>query len=61
MLVQELSEHTTNVHIQDDALDGMFTLYDGTKATLNVYHVCKRLQDLWCLFILSLDKWILRF
>jgi hypothetical protein len=56
MLVQELSEHTTNVHIQNDVLDGMFTFYDATKSTLNVYQVCKRLQDLWYLFILSLAK-----
>jgi hypothetical protein len=42
MLVQELSEHTTNVHIQNDALDGMFTFYDATKSTLNVYQVCKK-------------------
>jgi len=40
ILVQELSEHTTDVHVQSDALDGMFTFYDATKATLNVYQVC---------------------
>jgi hypothetical protein len=44
LLVQELSEQTTNVHVQNDALDGLFTFYDATKATLNVYQVCKRLQ-----------------
>lgn len=38
--MQELSEHTTDVHVQSDALDGMFTFYDATKATLNVYQVC---------------------
>jgi hypothetical protein len=32
MLVQELSEHTTNVYIQNDALDGMFTLYDANQS-----------------------------
>jgi hypothetical protein len=43
VLVQELSEHTSDVHVQSDALEGMFTFYDTTKATLNVYQV--RLGD----------------
>lgn len=38
-LLQELSEHTADVHVQSDVLDGMFTFYDATKATLNVYQV----------------------
>lgn len=40
ILVQELSAHTTDVRVQSDVLDGMFTFYDATKATLNVYQVC---------------------
>jgi hypothetical protein len=44
ILVQELSEHTADVHVQNDVLDGMFTFYDATKATLNVYQVYLKIK-----------------
>lgn len=36
---QELAEHTTEVNVQHENLDGIFTFYDSTKATLNIYQV----------------------
>ncbi|KAK1275019.1 hypothetical protein QJS04_geneDACA011719 [Acorus gramineus] len=36
-LKKELSDHTTDVSVQHDVLDGIFTFYDQTKATLNIY------------------------
>ncbi|KAK3120786.1 hypothetical protein QOZ80_8BG0641780 [Eleusine coracana subsp. coracana] len=56
-LKKELSEHTTNVHVQNDALDGMFTFYDATKATLNVYQVASVTFDL--LFLLVLGSYLI--
>jgi hypothetical protein len=57
ILVQELSEHTADVHVQNDALDGMFTFYDATKATLNVYQVASVTFDL--LFLLVLGSYLI--
>ncbi|TVU43853.1 hypothetical protein EJB05_10353 [Eragrostis curvula] len=54
---KELSEHTTDVHVQNDALDGMFTFYDATKATLNVYQVASVTFDL--LFLLVLGSYLI--
>lgn len=36
---QELTDHTDEVIVQNEVLDGMFTFYDSTRATLNVYQV----------------------
>jgi hypothetical protein len=55
--VQELSEHTADVHVQNDVLDGMFTFYDATKATLNVYQVASVTFDL--LFLLVLGSYLI--
>ena len=36
---QELADHTVEVNVQHEVLDGMFTFYDITKAKLNIYQV----------------------
>lgn len=36
---QELSEHTVEVNVQHEVLDGMFSFYDITKAKLNIFQV----------------------
>lgn len=36
---QELEDHTDEVNVQHEVLDGMFTFYDSTRASLNVYQV----------------------
>lgn len=56
-LKKELSEHTSDVHVQSDTLDGMFTFYDTTKATLNVYQVASVTFDL--LFLLVLGSYLI--
>jgi hypothetical protein len=56
-LKKELSEHTADVHVQNDVLDGMFTFYDATKATLNVYQVASVTFDL--LFLLVLGSYLI--
>ncbi|WVZ95586.1 hypothetical protein U9M48_041330 [Paspalum notatum var. saurae] len=56
-LRKELSQHTADVHVQNDALDGMFTFYDATKATLNVYQVASVTFDL--LFLLVLGSYLI--
>ncbi|KAJ1266766.1 hypothetical protein BS78_07G003500 [Paspalum vaginatum] len=56
-LRKELSGHTADVHVQNDALDGMFTFYDATKATLNVYQVASVTFDL--LFLLVLGSYLI--
>uniref|UniRef100_A0ACD5ZRP7 Uncharacterized protein n=1 Tax=Avena sativa TaxID=4498 RepID=A0ACD5ZRP7_AVESA len=56
-LKKELSEHTADVHVQNDVLDGMFTFYDATKSTLNVYQVASVTFDL--LFLLVLGSYLI--
>ena len=36
---QELAEHTAEVNVQHENLDGIFTFYDSVKATLYIYQV----------------------
>ncbi|GAU20012.1 hypothetical protein TSUD_273470 [Trifolium subterraneum] len=36
-LKKELEDHTDEVHLQREVLDGMFTFYDSTTAKLNIY------------------------
>lgn len=38
-MLQELEDHTNEVNVQHEVLDGMFTFYDLTKARLNIYQV----------------------
>lgn len=56
-LKKELSEHTADVHVQTDVLDGMLTFYDATKSTLNVYQVASVTFDL--LFLLVLGSYLI--
>uniref|UniRef100_A0A7N0UXC4 Nicalin n=1 Tax=Kalanchoe fedtschenkoi TaxID=63787 RepID=A0A7N0UXC4_KALFE len=52
-LKKELAEHTTEVNVQHDMLDGIFTFYDSTKATLNIYQVASVTFDLLLLLVLG--------
>ncbi|CAM8964253.1 unnamed protein product [Rhodiola kirilowii] len=52
-LQKELVEHTTDVNVQHDVLDGIFTFYDSTKATLNIYQVASVTFDLLLLLVLG--------
>ncbi|XP_073003241.1 uncharacterized protein [Typha latifolia] len=56
-LQKELSEHTVEVHVQHEVLDGIFTFYDSTKARLNVYQVAGVTFDL--LFLLVLGSYLI--
>jgi len=38
-LFQELSDHTAELHVQHESIDGLFSFYDSTRATLNIYQV----------------------
>lgn len=52
-LRKELAEHTAEVNVQHEALDGLFTFYDSTKATLNIYQVASVTFDLLLLLVLG--------
>lgn len=52
-LKKELEEHTEEVILQNEVLDGMFTFYDSTKATLNIYQVASVTFDLLLLLVLG--------
>lgn len=52
-LRKELAEHTTEVNVQHENLDGIFTFYDSTKATLNIYQVASVTFDLLLLLVLG--------
>ncbi|XP_043709418.1 nicalin-1 [Telopea speciosissima] len=52
-LKKELSDHTTEVNVQHEVLDGMFTFYDLTRATLNIYQVGSVAFDLLLLLVLG--------
>lgn len=41
MSLQELADHTAEVNVQHETLDGMFTFYDSTSGKLHIYQVCK--------------------
>lgn len=36
---QELADHTADVSVQHEVLDGMFTFYDSTSSKLHIYQV----------------------
>lgn len=38
-LLQELADHTAEVNIQHETLDGMFTFYDSISGRLHIYQV----------------------
>ncbi|XP_057480554.1 uncharacterized protein LOC130767644 [Actinidia eriantha] len=52
-LKKELGDHTIDVNLQHEALDGMFTFYDSTKAWLNIYQVASVTFDLLLLLVLG--------
>ncbi|KNA13153.1 hypothetical protein SOVF_119310 [Spinacia oleracea] len=52
-LRKELAEHTAEVSVQHENLDGIFTFYDSTKATLNIYQVASVTFDLLLLLVLG--------
>ncbi|KAL8154120.1 hypothetical protein V2J09_011880 [Rumex salicifolius] len=56
-LKRELEEHTANVNVQHDVIDGIFTFYDSTKATLNIYQVASVTFDL--LLLLALGSYLI--
>ncbi|KAG1369718.1 nicalin [Cocos nucifera] len=49
----ELSDHTFEVHLQHETIDGMFSFYDSTRATLYVYQVASVAFDLLLLLVLG--------
>ncbi|XP_054811556.1 uncharacterized protein LOC129312832 isoform X2 [Prosopis cineraria] len=52
-LKKELEDHTDQVDLHRDVLDGMFTFYDSTRAMLNVYQVASVTFDLLLLLVLG--------
>lgn len=52
-LKKELAEYTPEVKLQHEVLDGLFTFYDATKATLHVYQVASVTFDLLLLLVLG--------
>ncbi|XP_024025058.1 nicalin-1 [Morus notabilis] len=52
-LQKELEEHTHEVSLQHEVLDGMFTFYDSSKARLNIYQVASVTFDLLLLLVLG--------
>ncbi|XP_077235683.1 M28 Zn-peptidase nicastrin isoform X2 [Tasmannia lanceolata] len=52
-LKKELSDHTVEVNVQHDVLDGMFSFYDLTSAKLNIYQVASVTFDLLLLLVLG--------
>ncbi|KAL9370446.1 hypothetical protein Peur_035586 [Populus x canadensis] len=52
-LKKELEDHTHEVNVHHEVLDGMFTLYDSTKAKLNIYQVASVTFDLLLLLVLG--------
>ncbi|XP_024982768.1 nicalin-1 [Cynara cardunculus var. scolymus] len=52
-LKKELAEHVVEVNLQHDVLDGMFTFYDSTVNTLQIYQVASVTFDLLLLLVLG--------
>ncbi|XP_010514774.1 PREDICTED: nicalin-1 [Camelina sativa] len=52
-LKKELEEYTAEVSVQHESLDGSFTFYDSTKASLNIYQVASVTFDLLLLLVLG--------
>lgn len=52
-LKKELSDHTVELHAQHESLDGLFSFYDSTSATLNIYQVASVTFDLLLLLVLG--------
>ncbi|KAL0920894.1 hypothetical protein M5K25_007911 [Dendrobium thyrsiflorum] len=52
-LKKELSDHTVEVYGTHESIDGIFTFYDSTTATLNIYQVASVTFDLLLLLVLG--------
>ncbi|KAI4322448.1 hypothetical protein L6164_022142 [Bauhinia variegata] len=52
-LKKELEDHTDEVSLQREVLDGIFTFYDSTSASLNVYQVASVTFDFLLLLVLG--------
>ncbi|KAK6247413.1 hypothetical protein QUC31_018978 [Theobroma cacao] len=52
-LKKELADHTDEVNVQHENLEGMFTFYDSTSARLNIYQVASVTFDLLLLLVLG--------
>ncbi|XP_020600022.1 nicalin-like [Phalaenopsis equestris] len=56
-LKKELSDHTVDVYGTHENIDGIFTFYDSTTATLNIYQVASVTFDL--LLLLALGSYLI--
>ncbi|KAJ0793452.1 putative nicalin, EF-Hand 1, calcium-binding protein [Helianthus annuus] len=52
-LKKELADHVVEVNLQHDVIDGMFTFYDSTVNTLQIYQVASVTFDLLLLLVLG--------
>ncbi|KAL3530363.1 hypothetical protein ACH5RR_009685 [Cinchona calisaya] len=52
-LTKELTEHTVDVNVQHEVLDGLFTFYDSTSSKLHIYQVASVTFDLLLLLALG--------
>ncbi|MCL7033081.1 hypothetical protein MKW94_022642 [Papaver nudicaule] len=52
-LKKELEDHTAEVNVQHELLDGIFTFYDSTKSQLNIYQVASVTFDLLLSLVLG--------
>lgn len=52
-LKKELADHTVEMNVQHEVLDGIFTFYDFTRAKLNIYQVASVTFDLLLLLVLG--------
>ncbi|KAB2080701.1 hypothetical protein ES319_A05G083500v1 [Gossypium barbadense] len=52
-LKKELTDHTDEVNMQHEVLEGVFTFYDSTSARLNIYQVASVTFDLLLLLVLG--------
>ncbi|CAI9768582.1 unnamed protein product [Fraxinus pennsylvanica] len=52
-LKKELADHTIEVNVQQEVLDGMFSLYDTTTGRLHIYQVASVTFDLLLLLVLG--------
>nr|GEZ78506.1 hypothetical protein [Tanacetum cinerariifolium] len=55
--LQELADHVVEVNFQNDVLDGMFTFYDSTVSTLQIFQVASVTFDL--LLLLGLGSYLI--
>ncbi|KAL3518573.1 hypothetical protein ACH5RR_021162 [Cinchona calisaya] len=52
-LKKELTDHTVEVNVQHEVLDGLFTFYDSTSGKLHIYQVASVTFDLLLLLVLG--------